>query len=90
MTVERGRFFRLPDGRLGVVAIGSFQKRALVPTGRVGRVPVIGLGEGEGGSIGGIVAGTPRPGDELFVRYPPEPEMASGVIYHGASDLPVS
>ena len=34
------------------------------------------------GVLTGVVAGTPRRGDELVVRFVPEPEMRTGVRFN--------
>lgn len=78
----RGGFFRLPRGGVGVIATGPFAQRALVLTARVGKIPVVGIGIApQGGSFIGRLSGTPQTGDVLFVRYPPEPEVQTGIRY---------
>ena len=47
---------------------------------RVGRVPIIGI-LCSGGVLKGVVAGTPERGDELVVRFVPEPEIRTGVRF---------
>lgn len=89
----RGGFFTHPHGGVSVIATGPFTQRALTLTARVGNVPVVGVRIAPtGGSFMGHLSGTPRPGDVLFVRYPPEPEVPTGIRYQppGASNLPVA
>lgn len=76
-----GSFSRDAQGRIVVDARGpSFVARALHPMARVGAVPVVGL-QCSGGVLKGLLLGTPREGDELVVRYPPEPELRTGVWF---------
>jgi len=40
----------------------------------------------------GRLTGTPKPGDVLYVRYPPEPEVKTAIRYQSpaATNFPVS
>ena len=74
-------FSRDAGGRIVVEARHPrFVARALHPMARVGRVPVIGL-RAAGGVLTGVLLGTPQQGDELVVRFVPEPELRTGVRY---------
>ena len=76
-----GSFRRETGGRIVVEARSTiFVARALHPMARVGNVPVVGVTCSKG-VLTGLVLGTPRQGDELVVRYPPEPEMPTGVRF---------
>ena len=87
----RGGFFTLPGGGIGVIATGPFVQRALALTARVGEVPVVGVRIApQGGSFVGRLSGTPRAGDTLLVRYPPEPEVQTDIRYQRPSDRPAS
>lgn len=89
----RGGFFPLRGGGVRVIATGPFVHRALVLTARVGNVPVVGVRIApQGGSFMGRLSGTPRAGDVLFVRYPPEPEVPTSIRYQppSASNFPVA
>lgn len=78
-TTPSGSISPGPDGRYVVEARHpSFVARALHPMARVGATPVMVL-SCRNGTFRGVVLGTPRPGDELVVRYPPEPELPTGV-----------
>jgi hypothetical protein len=80
-------FRRNSAGQLVVSARGpGLVARALHPMARVGTVPVVGI-LCRRGVLTGRLEGTPRPGDELVVRYPPEPELRTGVRY--ASEAPL-
>jgi hypothetical protein len=87
----RGGFFVLPSGTY-VIATGPFAARALVLTARVGDVRVVAVHTSPtGGSFVGRLSGTPRPGAALFVRYPPEPEVQTRIVYQPpAPTLPVA
>jgi hypothetical protein len=79
-----GAFTRDARGRLVVEARGAmFRARALHPMARVGRVPIIGILCSKG-VLTGVVAGTPQRGDELVVRFVPEPEVRTGVRFDPA------
>jgi hypothetical protein len=89
----RGGFFVDPRGGTRVIASGPFVQRALALTARVGNVPVVGVRiSPTGGSFMGRLNGTPRAGDVLFVRYPPEPEVATSIRYQppATSNFPVA
>jgi len=75
-------FGRLASGKLIVHCIGSFPHRALPLTALVGTVRVgeIAIAP-DGSSFIGALLGTPQPGDELVVRYVPEPPTRTGVRY---------
>ena len=76
-----GRFTRDARGRIVVEARGPlFLSRALHPMARVGRVAIIGVRCSKG-VLTGVVAGTPQRGDELVVRFVPEPEVPTGVRF---------
>lgn len=84
-----GAFTRDAQGRIIVQARGArFRDRALHPMARVGRAPVIGVICSEG-VLTGVVAGTPERGDELVVRFVPEPEIRTGVRF-SLGDRPVA
>jgi hypothetical protein len=87
----RGGFLALPGGVVGVIATGPFVQRALTLTARVGDVPVVGVRVSpEGGSFMGCLSGTPKAGDALFVRYPPEPEVQTSIRYQRPPPRPAS
>lgn len=87
----RGGFFTLPGGVVGVIATGPFVQRALALTARVGNVPVVGVRIApQGGSFMGRLDGTPRAGDALFVRHPPEPEVQTNIRYQRPPPRPAS
>lgn len=87
----RGGFFMLPGGGVGIIATGPFTQRALVLTARVGNIPVVGVRIApQGGSFIGRLSGTPQAGDVLFVRYPPEPEVQTGIRYQPPPNRPAS
>lgn len=89
----RGGFFVHPRGGVRVIATGPFVQRALTLTARVGRVPVVGVRIAPGGgSFMGRLSGTPRAGDALFVRYPPEPEVQTSIRYQppAVANFPVA
>ena len=89
----RGGFFVDPRGGVRVIATGPFTQRALMLIARVGDVPVIGVRiSPTGGSFTGSLTRTPQAGDFLFVRYPPEPEVRTGVRYQppATSRFPVA
>ena len=76
-----GSFSRTAGGQIVVEARHrAFVARALHPMARVGSTPVVGL-RCSGGVLRGLVLGTPGPGDELVVRYPPEPELRTGIAF---------
>jgi hypothetical protein len=84
-----GTITRDAQGRLIVQARGAiFRARALHPQARVGRAPVIGVSCSRG-VLTGVVAGTPQRGDELVVRFVPEPEIRTGVRFN-AAPMPVA
>jgi hypothetical protein len=79
-----GSFSRAANGRILVEARSrAFVARALHPMALVGRVPIVGL-ECADGVLKGLVLGTPQAGDELVIRYVPEPEIRTGLRF----DLP--
>jgi hypothetical protein len=81
-------FYTLPNGTLIVAATGRFRTRALPLVARVGDVYVEGISTSPDGSgFTGKLPTTPRGGDELVVRYPPEPELRTGVRF---PSLPVA
>jgi hypothetical protein len=89
----RGGFFVDPRGGVKVIATGPFAQRALMLTARVGNVPVVGVRiSPTGGSFMGRLNATPQPGDFLFVRYPPEPEVKTGIKFQppATSNFPVA
>jgi hypothetical protein len=89
----RGGFFVSPRGGVRVIATGPFVHRALTLTARVGNVPVVGVRVApQGGSFMGRLTATPKPGDVLYVRYPPEPEVKTAIRYQspGGTNFPVS
>jgi hypothetical protein len=76
-----GSFSRNAHNQIVVEARSRhFVARALHPMARVGRVPVVGLVCSKG-VLTGLLLGTPREGDELFVRYLPEPELRTRVRF---------
>src|SRR6185295_19299534 len=76
-----GAFTRDAQGRIVVEARGAiFTARALHPMARVGRAPIIGVLCSQG-VLTGVVAGRPERGDELIVRFVPEPEIRTGVRF---------
>lgn len=76
-----GSFSRDARGKIVVEArSATFVARALHPMARVGSVPVVGL-QCSRGVLKGLLLGTPRQGDELVIRYLPEPERRTGVRF---------
>ena len=74
-------FRRNAQGQIVVEARDRrFIARALHPMARVGRFPVVGVQCGKG-VLSGPVLGTPRQGDELIVRFLPEPELRTGLKF---------
>ena len=74
--------FTRDAGKIVVEARSAlFRARALHPMARVGSVPVVGL-QCSHGVLKGLLLGTPRPGEELVVRYLPEPELKTGVRFN--------
>jgi hypothetical protein len=88
MNVRRGSFYRRPDGTLMVLCVGSFPRRALPLFARVGRVMVQGISlSPDGTRFTGRLVRTPNAGDELVVRYLPEPPTPTGIRF---PSLPVA
>jgi hypothetical protein len=76
-----GSFRRNEKGQLVLEARSPrFFARALHPMARVGNVPVVGVLVSKG-VLTGLLLGTPRAGDELRIRYVPEPEVRTGVRF---------
>ena len=74
--------FKRDAGKLVVEARSAiFRARALHPMARVGNVPVVGL-QCSHGVLKGLLLGTPRQGEELVIRYVPEPEVKTGVRFN--------
>lgn len=79
--MTNGMFSRNPAGQLVVEARNPrFVARALHAMATVGNVPVVGILCSRG-VLKGVLLGTPQQGDELVVRYPPEPAIRTGVRY---------
>ena len=84
-----GAFTRDSQGRVVVEARGPmFVERALHPMAKVGNAPVVGLLASDG-VLRGVVLGSPNRGDELVVRYVPEPEIRTGIRFN-VDPLPVA
>lgn len=82
MNVRRGSFYRRADGTLMVLCVGSFPRRALPLFARVGQVMVQGISlSPDGTRFMGRLARTPSTGDELVVRYLPEPPTPTGIRF---------
>ncbi len=82
VAITRASFYRLPDGTLMIVGRGMFPKRALPLTAKVGSLDVEGISLGaDGQSFTGILPRSPNTGDELVVRYLPEPPTRTGVRF---------
>jgi hypothetical protein len=76
-----GSFTRDANGRILVEARSpAFVARALHPMARVGRVPIVGV-RCSRGVLKGVVLGTPQAGDELVIRYVPEPEIRTSLRF---------
>lgn len=76
-----GSFRRTEQGQIVVEARNPrFIARALHPMARVGNVPVVGILCSKG-VLTGLLLGTPRAGDELRIRFVPEPEVRTGVRF---------
>lgn len=82
VNVRRGSFYRTPDGALMVLCVGSFPRRALPLFARVGEVMVQGISTSPDGTrFMGRLARAPNVGDELIVRYLPEPPARTGIRF---------
>jgi hypothetical protein len=87
MTTNRrmevtGSFRRNEQGQIILEARSPrFIARALHPMARVGTVPVVGILVSKG-VLTGLLLGTPKAGDELRIRYVPEPEVRTGVRFN--------
>ena len=80
--VTSASFYRLPDGTLMIVGRGLFPKRALPLMAKVGSVDVESISLGaDGQRFTGILPKSPNTGDELVVRYLPEPPTRTGVLF---------
>jgi hypothetical protein len=73
VNVRRGSFYRTPDGALMVLCVGSFPRRAVMVQG-ISTSP-------DGTRFMGRLARTPNVGDELIVRYLPEPPARTGIRF---------
>jgi hypothetical protein len=81
-TVRRASFHRRPDGALVVVCAGNFPRRALPLVARVGGVDVHGISiSPDGQRFMGVLEATPGAGDEMVVRFPPEPPTPTGIRF---------
>jgi hypothetical protein len=79
-------FHRLPGGRVAIVIKGRFHHRALPLMATVGRIHVEGMSMNPSGTIvSGTLPTTPNAGDELVIRYYPEPSVRTGIKYQGQS-----
>ncbi len=82
IAITSASFYRLPDGTLTVVCRGRFPKRALPLTAKVGSVDVEGISlSADGQSFMGVLPRSPNTGDELVVRYLPEPPARTDVRF---------
>lgn len=82
VNVRRGAFYRTPDGALMVLCVGRFPRRALPLFARVGEVVVQGISMSPDGTrFIGRLARAPNVGDELVVRYLPEPPDRTGIRF---------
>jgi len=80
--VTNASFYRLPNGTLSVVCRGVFPQRALPLVAKVGNIDVEGISISPGAqSFTGILRRSPNTGDELVVRYLPEPPIRTGVRF---------
>jgi predicted outer membrane repeat protein len=81
-TVRRASFHRRPNGALVVVCAGDFPRRALPLVARVGDVDVQAISVSpDGRRFIGRLKTTPRPGDEMVVRFLPEPPTPTGIRF---------
>jgi hypothetical protein len=72
-------FYRLPNATLAVVCSGVFPHRALPLVAKVGNVDVEGISISPGAqSFTGLLRRSPNAGDELVVRFLPEPPIRTG------------
>jgi hypothetical protein len=77
--VTSASFYRLPNGTLAVVCRGVFSHRALPLVAKVGSVDVEGISISPGAqSFTGLLRRSPNAGDELVVRFLPEPPIHTG------------
>jgi hypothetical protein len=80
--VRSALFYRLPNGTLIVVCKGFFPKRALPLVAKVGAIDVEGISlSPDGQNFTGILPRFPNTGDELVVRYLPEPPTHTRVRF---------
>lgn len=88
VAVNQASFYRLPSGPLVVICVGSFPRRALPLVANVGAVDVQGISVSpDGQRFMGILKRTPNAGDELVVRFLPEPPTRTGIRF---PSLPVA
>jgi predicted outer membrane repeat protein len=82
ITVRRAAFHRRADGALVVVCAGDFPRRALPLVARVGGVDVQGISVSpDGRRFMGVLKTAPGAGDEMVVRFPPEPPTPTGIRF---------
>jgi len=88
IAITSASFYRLPNGTLTVVCKGAFPKRALPLMAKVGTVDVEGISlSSDGRGFMGMLSKSPNSGDELVVRYLPEPPTRTGIRF---PSLPVA
>ena len=82
VAVSRASFYRLPTGSLVMICAGHFPRRALPLVAKVGAVHVQGISiSPDGQSFMGTLNDTPNAGDEVVVRYLPEPPTRTGIRF---------
>jgi hypothetical protein len=80
--VSSASFYRLPNGTLAVVCRGVFPHRALPLVAKVGSVDVEGISISPGAQgFTGLLRKSPNAGDELVVRFLPEPPIRTGMRF---------
>jgi hypothetical protein len=89
--VSAASFYRLSTGTLIVLCVGSFPHRALPLIANVGDIDVRGISiSPDGLRFTGVLPRTPNAGDELVVRFLPEPPTRTGFRFPSAASLPVA
>lgn len=80
--VRRASFYRRSSGALVVVCVGDFPRRALPLVAKVGDVDMQGISvSSDGRRFMGILKRTPHAGDEVVVRFLPEPPTRTGIRF---------
>src|SRR6266542_899008 len=90
-TVRRAAFHRRSNGALVIVCAGDFPRRALPLVARVGDVDVQGISvSADGRTFVGLLKTTPQPGDEMVVRFLPEPPTRTGIRFPAERPRPAA